>query len=347
MPSCTRRGSGPPAPRRRGRTARPPDIRWAVMACRPPGAQDHWDAWVERGQVAEPLPGQRPEGPGGRPPAAVGVGGLGHDERMAMAAAATSERDAGRPGGDLDLLRAGPAAVGRRASRCRCRSCGASCAAMDIRLDRVRGWLNRRDDPVLGPGARRLRPVPQPAGTSPGPVGRREDVHPGQGTQAPRPGSSLPGRAAPAGVRVHPPRHRQPGRRPRRAQRHGRRPGPSSGTTPRTSAPSSTPSTRASTPTSPSTSILDNGSSHVSKETKAWFAAHPRWVVHYTPPHASWVNQIELFFSILQRKVVRNGNFTSPRGPHRQAARLHQRPAGTGKPGRQATGAPGTAGRSR
>jgi transposase len=33
--------------------------------------------------------------------------------------------------------------------------------------------------------------------------------------------------------------------------------------------------------------------------------------VHYTPPHASWVNQVELFFSILQRKVLRNGNFTS------------------------------------
>ena len=37
-----------------------------------------------------------------------------------------------------------------------------------------------------------------------------------------------------------------------------------------------------------------------------------RFVVHFTPLHASWVNQIELFFSILQRKVVRNGNFTSP-----------------------------------
>jgi len=36
--------------------------------------------------------------------------------------------------------------------------------------------------------------------------------------------------------------------------------------------------------------ILDNGASHVSKQTKAWFAAHPRWVVHHTPPHASWVN---------------------------------------------------------
>ena len=57
--------------------------------------------------------------------------------------------------------------------------------------------------------------------------------------------------------------------------------------------------------------VLDNGSSHRSKFTKAWFAAHPRWVAHFTPPHASWVNQVELFFSILQRKVIRNGNFTS------------------------------------
>ena len=48
-----------------------------------------------------------------------------------------------------------------------------------------------------------------------------------------------------------------------------------------------------------------------SKFTKAWFAAHPRWVVHFTPPHASWVNQVELFFSILERKVIKNGNFKS------------------------------------
>lgn len=57
--------------------------------------------------------------------------------------------------------------------------------------------------------------------------------------------------------------------------------------------------------------VLDNGSSHTSKYTKAWFVSHPRWVSHYTPPHASWVNQVEMFFSILQRKVIKNGNFTS------------------------------------
>lgn len=34
-------------------------------------------------------------------------------------------------------------------------------------------------------------------------------------------------------------------------------------------------------------------------------------MVHYTPPHAGWVNQVELFFSILQRKVLANGDFVS------------------------------------
>jgi len=61
--------------------------------------------------------------------------------------------------------------------------------------------------------------------------------------------------------------------------------------------------------------VLDNGSSHVAKLTSAWFDAHPRWHPHYTPVHASWVNQIELFFSILQRKVIRNGNFTDRVSP--------------------------------
>lgn len=60
--------------------------------------------------------------------------------------------------------------------------------------------------------------------------------------------------------------------------------------------------------------ILDNGSSHVSRKTRAWLA-HPdregRFVVHHTPTHASWLNQIELFFSILGRRLIRRGEFTS------------------------------------
>jgi len=57
--------------------------------------------------------------------------------------------------------------------------------------------------------------------------------------------------------------------------------------------------------------ILDNGASHVAKKTKAWLSDHPRFVVHHTPKHASWLNQVELFFSILSRKLLRRGEFTS------------------------------------
>lgn len=57
--------------------------------------------------------------------------------------------------------------------------------------------------------------------------------------------------------------------------------------------------------------VLDNGSSHTAKHTKAWLSGHPRWHVHWTPPHASWLNQVELVFSALTRRVLRHGDFTS------------------------------------
>jgi transposase len=57
--------------------------------------------------------------------------------------------------------------------------------------------------------------------------------------------------------------------------------------------------------------VLDNGSSHVAKATRAWLTEHPRFHVHHTPPHASWLNQVELFFSILARRLLKHGEFTS------------------------------------
>jgi transposase len=39
-------------------------------------------------------------------------------------------------------------------------------------------------------------------------------------------------------------------------------------------------------------------------------ASH-RVVFHYTPKHASWMNQIEIWFSIVARKVLKRGNFVS------------------------------------
>ena len=57
--------------------------------------------------------------------------------------------------------------------------------------------------------------------------------------------------------------------------------------------------------------IMDNGSSHRSKKTREWLARQKRLHVHYTPTHASWLNQIEIWFGILSRKVVRRGVFKS------------------------------------
>ena len=36
-----------------------------------------------------------------------------------------------------------------------------------------------------------------------------------------------------------------------------------------------------------------------------------RITVHFTPKHASWLNQVEIWFSILVRKVIRRGDFSS------------------------------------
>lgn len=57
--------------------------------------------------------------------------------------------------------------------------------------------------------------------------------------------------------------------------------------------------------------ILDNGSSHTSKQTRTWLREHPRFTVTYTPTHASWLNMVEIFFSILTRRMLRRGDFAS------------------------------------
>jgi len=57
--------------------------------------------------------------------------------------------------------------------------------------------------------------------------------------------------------------------------------------------------------------IVDNLSAHSTPKVTAFLEANPHVQLHYTPTHASWLNQVELFFSILERRLLRRGEFES------------------------------------
>ena len=234
---------------------------------------------------------------------------FGHDERIKMAAIATSARQADDPVSTWTCVDVAEAlrAEGIEIS---VSQVWRILDAMDIDLSKVRGWINRRDDPEFWV---RVRDV---CGLylSPPVNAIVLSVDEKTGIQAKQ--------------RIHPDRPPRPGcprRREFEYKRHG---------TAKLVAALDVASGQVLAETierndavtfigfletidatiKPDVEIhvvMDNGSSHVAKLTKAWFAAHPRWRAHYTPVHASWVNQVELFFSILQRKVIRNGDFSS------------------------------------
>lgn len=59
--------------------------------------------------------------------------------------------------------------------------------------------------------------------------------------------------------------------------------------------------------------IVDNLSSHKHKKVKEYLRGKDRIFLHFTPTHASWLNQIELWFSILSRRMLKRGIFNSKR----------------------------------
>ena len=57
--------------------------------------------------------------------------------------------------------------------------------------------------------------------------------------------------------------------------------------------------------------IADNYAAHKHPKVRAWLARHPRWVFHFTPTSASWLNAVETFFSALTRRRIKRGAFRS------------------------------------
>ena len=55
--------------------------------------------------------------------------------------------------------------------------------------------------------------------------------------------------------------------------------------------------------------VLDNYATHKHPKVRAWLERHPRWVFHFTPTSASWLNAVEGFFSVLTRRRLRRGVF--------------------------------------
>jgi transposase len=58
--------------------------------------------------------------------------------------------------------------------------------------------------------------------------------------------------------------------------------------------------------------ILDNLNTHKPKHDR-WRARHKNVHFHFTPTHASWLNQVEVWFSILSSNALAGASFTSPR----------------------------------
>jgi transposase len=57
--------------------------------------------------------------------------------------------------------------------------------------------------------------------------------------------------------------------------------------------------------------ILDNYAVHKHPKVRTWLARHPRFVFHFTPKSASWVNAVEGFFAKLTKRRLKRGVFRS------------------------------------
>ena len=57
--------------------------------------------------------------------------------------------------------------------------------------------------------------------------------------------------------------------------------------------------------------IVDNYGTHSHPAVQAWLDKHPRFVMHFTPTSASWLNMVERFFRDISENRIRRDSFTS------------------------------------
>jgi|SoimicmetaTmtLPA_FD_contig_71_343553_length_1407_multi_2_in_0_out_0_1 transposase len=59
--------------------------------------------------------------------------------------------------------------------------------------------------------------------------------------------------------------------------------------------------------------VMDNYAAHKHAAVRDWLETNPRFKVHFTPTHASWMNLVEVWFGIVERQAIRRGVFKSVR----------------------------------
>ena len=57
--------------------------------------------------------------------------------------------------------------------------------------------------------------------------------------------------------------------------------------------------------------VMDNYATHKHPRVRAWFAQRPRFHVHFTPTHSSWLNQVERWFGLITQRAIKRGSDTS------------------------------------
>ena len=78
--------------------------------------------------------------------------------------------------------------------------------------------------------------------------------------------------------------------------------------------------------------ILDNLSAHKTHKVASFLEQHPNVKLHFTPTYSSWLNQVEIWFSRIERDVIARGVFTSVRDLARKLTRYIRAYSKTARP---------------